>query len=769
MHVRKSTRLWRITAWFCAWVLAFSAVGAAQTANKTQVIVRGKVLDPAGFMVAGAEVTSDCTWRSAVSDNNGDFAVHCRTAPSYIQISHPGFKDEKIEVAGAESPLRVVLQIDPGAGGSVLVEDSIADSVDERAQTVSRVPERVLLATPQPTLDDALHNVAGFSLFRRSGSRIANPTSQGVSLRGIGASGASRALVLYDEVPLNDPFGGWVYWSRVSPEVFSAVEVSQSGGSDFYGDQALAGVIKVSRRAPEDSLRLTSAGGSLGSFSQSASGGWALGPIKVSGFFDLAATDGYVLVPKDLRGAVDTPANARHASGELRLEGKWNDSLLFVQGSGFGERRHNGSPLQNNDTQLFGLAAGLDRALGIGNLVVRIDGNGQSYNQSFSSIAADRNSESTARLQHVPAQQLGGRVVWGAAWGAHVFSLGGDVRQIRGLTEETIFVAGTPSSNVFAGGRQFTAGGFVQDTWKISSRLAVSGTLRVDGWRNYEASSTTIPLALPALVAPTRFPDRSENAFDPRLSVVYRASGNVSLFATGYRSFRAPRLNELYRAFRLGNVLTLANADLKAERLSGIDAGIGFDRADAHVRATFFFAHVTHPVANVTLSATPALITRQRQNAGALESKGVQLTGSTMIRRDWTLRGDYQFADSTITQFDPNPVLVGKRVPQVPKHSLATSLMFQHGLWTASLSGRLTSQQYDDDLNTFDLGGASSFDLYAARRWNYHFETFFSAENLLDQRDFIARTPTPNLSLPFSARVGIRITLGREPINIDDY
>jgi outer membrane receptor protein involved in Fe transport len=227
-------------------------------------------------------------------------------------------------------------------------------------------------------------------------------------------------------------------------------------------------------------------------------------------------------------------------------------------------------------------------------------------------------------------------------------------------------------------------------------------------------------------------------------------------------------LNELYRAFRLGNVLTLANADLKAERLSGIDAGIGFDRADAHVRATFFFAHVTHPVANVTLSATPALITRQRQNAGALESKGVQLTGSTMIRRDWTLRGDYQFADSTITQFDPNPVLVGKRVPQVPKHSLATSLMFQLGLWTASLSGRLTSQQYDDDLNTFDLGGASSFDLYAARRWNYHFETFFSAENLLDQRDFIARTPTPNLSLPFSARVGIRITLGREQIRIDD-
>jgi outer membrane receptor protein involved in Fe transport len=753
---------WRIAAWVCACLYVLTSIAAAQATQKAKVVVRGSVVDPAGYTVSGAQVTSDCGSRAMVSDSQGNFVVRCKNAPTYVQVSHPGFKDERVTIANMDQPLHIVLQVDPQAE-SVRVEDSIADSVDDRGQSVSRIPEHVLLATPQPTVDDALRNVAGFSLFRRSGSRTANPTSQGVSLRGVGASGASRALVLYDEVPLNDPFGGWVYWSRVSPEVISAVEVSQSGGSDFYGDQALAGVIKLSRRSPENSLRLTSAGGSMGSFSQSASGGWQIGAVKASGFFDLSATDGYVLVPRDLRGTVDTPANERHASGELRLEGKWNDGLLFAQGSGFGERRHNGSPLQGNDTQFFGISSGLDRPLGFGDLVVRIDGSGQSYNQSFSSIAAGRNSESTARLQHVPAQQIGGRIVWGATRGAHVFSAGGDVRQTRGLTEETIFVAGVPSSNVFAGGKQLTAGGFIQDGWKLSTRLTVAATLRIDGWRNYDASSMTVPLATPTLVAPVRFPDHSESAFDPRIAAVYRAGRGVSVFATGYRSFRAPRLNELYRAFRLGNVLTLANADLAAERLGGVDAGIGFDRNHAHVRATFFFAHVAHPVANVTLSTTPALITRQRQNAGALESRGIQLTGSTVIGRDWTLRGDYQFADSTITRFDPNPALVGKRVPQVPQHSFATSLMFQRGPWTAALSGRVTSQQYDDDLNAFDLGGSSSFDLYAARRWNYHVETFVSGENLLDQRDFIARTPTPNLSLPFSARIGIRITLGKEP------
>ena len=42
-------------------------------------------------------------------------------------------------------------------------------------------------------------------LFRRSSSLVANPTSQGISLRGLGSTSASRTLVIEDDVPLNDP------------------------------------------------------------------------------------------------------------------------------------------------------------------------------------------------------------------------------------------------------------------------------------------------------------------------------------------------------------------------------------------------------------------------------------------------------------------------------------------------------------------------------------------------------------------------------------
>src|SRR5688572_20454131 len=107
--------------------------------------------------------------------------------------------------------------------------------VADTPASVVMLSDETLAATAAPTIDDALRQVAGFTLFRRSGSRVANPTAQGVTLRGLGASGASRALVLDDGVPMNDPFGGWVYWGRVPRGSLDRVEVLRGGGSHRYG------------------------------------------------------------------------------------------------------------------------------------------------------------------------------------------------------------------------------------------------------------------------------------------------------------------------------------------------------------------------------------------------------------------------------------------------------------------------------------------------------------------------------------------------------
>ena len=102
-------------------------------------------------------------------------------------------------------------------------------TLSEIASSVTLLDKREIAQTPALAIDAVLREAPGFSLFRRSDSRSANPTSQGVSLRGLGASGASRALVLYDGAILSDPFGGWALDRCFTYEVFSARTLGEDG------------------------------------------------------------------------------------------------------------------------------------------------------------------------------------------------------------------------------------------------------------------------------------------------------------------------------------------------------------------------------------------------------------------------------------------------------------------------------------------------------------------------------------------------------------
>ncbi|MEY5011205.1 MAG: hypothetical protein RLZZ253_2344, partial [Verrucomicrobiota bacterium] len=105
---------------------------------------------------------------------------------------------------------------------------------------------------PQQRLDSVLRDIPGFRLFRRSDSVVSHPTSQGLSLRNVGPSGASRTDVLLDGVPLNDPFGGWIPWSRLSPLAISSATALRDGGVSPWGNANLGGVLALESRFLQD-------------------------------------------------------------------------------------------------------------------------------------------------------------------------------------------------------------------------------------------------------------------------------------------------------------------------------------------------------------------------------------------------------------------------------------------------------------------------------------------------------------------------------------
>jgi outer membrane receptor protein involved in Fe transport len=240
-------------------------------------------------------------------------------------------------------------------------------------------------------------------------------------------------------------------------------------------------------------------------------------------------------------------------------------------------------------------------------------------------------------------------------------------------------------------------------------------------------------------------------------------SDRVSLTATFARAFRAPTLNELYRSFRVGNVFTLANPELRAERLTDGEAGMIYGARGGRlaVRANAFWMDVTRAVSNVTLNATPALITRQRQNLGRTRSRGLEAEAEARLGGHWTLSGGYLLSDARVARFPADASLEGLRVPQVARQQLTFGARYANpSRLTLGLQARAVGAQFDDDQNQLRLGGYFTLDALASRRLGRGVEAFVAAENLTGRRYEVGRTPVLTLGPPRFVRAGLRLHLG---------
>jgi outer membrane cobalamin receptor len=272
-------------------LLILALVGSAHAAE-----VRGRVVDRSGNAIPDAQVTLRTTGgvRTSLTDQTGTFAFpEADGATSVIAVAQ-GFAPQAIEVS-SPSELTITLQAAGAREVVVVTPDRGSAELAQTPASVSVIDQAQLESSGAITLDQKLRVIPGFTLFRRTGSLAANPTAQGVSLRGVGGSGASRALVAKDGIPLNDPFGGWVYWTREPSLAIESVEVVRGGFSHLYGSDALSGVINVLPSEPTTNQLLVDAsygGYNTGDLSLLASGaakhwrGTFIGEV-----FD---TDGYI-------------------------------------------------------------------------------------------------------------------------------------------------------------------------------------------------------------------------------------------------------------------------------------------------------------------------------------------------------------------------------------------------------------------------------------------------------------------------------------------
>ncbi|WP_267414227.1 TonB-dependent receptor plug domain-containing protein, partial [Sphingomonas sp. GC_Shp_4] len=382
----------------------------------------------------------------------------------------------------------------------------------DRAFDVVTIDRDRLEANASDRLESVLADVAGLQQFRRSDSRSANPTSQGITLRGIGGNASSRALLILDGVPQTDPFGGWVAFPAYATDRLGQVRVTRGGGSGYYGAGALAGTVELDSATP-DQLSPLAASLAYGSRdSVDAQGSASL--VRGNGFATISGAyargDGFIPTVAEDRGAVDHAAPYEQASGAIRaVIGIAPSTELQANLSAFTDRRNRGTDFTNNKSE--GADASL-RLVGHGHWGWSVLGYLQTraFASQFASVSADRATVTQSLDQYsVPATGLGARVEIQPPIGAGIdLRLGADIRDVTGKTQELyLFQNAVPTRRREAGGSNQNKGLFADASTDLGDLTVTLGG-RVDFWNIDDGSLTERPLAGGAALTNNQFPDR---------------------------------------------------------------------------------------------------------------------------------------------------------------------------------------------------------------------------------------------------------------------
>jgi outer membrane receptor protein involved in Fe transport len=610
----------------------------------------------------------------------------------------------------------------------VITGTALPEAKAERVYTVERISSQRIEQSPTHELDQLLKEVPGVQLFRRSDARSGHPTSQGVTLRALGGNASSRVLLVLDGVPQSDPFGGWVNWPAYDPESLSEIRVVRGGGSVANGPGALAGTIEMTGRADAGVAGEIDAGSrdsleARGRIGITAGGG----VLSLSGRG--ARSDGFVPITSDTRGSADKRAPYREWSGR----GRWVTPLggsteLQASLDGFHDWRTRGTDFGANRTNG---ADGSLRLVGRGEWQWSALGYWQwrDLRSSTAGVSARRTTATRVLLQDsVPSHGLGGSIEVRPPMPQGIeLRLGADARRTTGETRELAnYVAGQPTRRRRAGGETLTSGAFAEASADVGG-VTLSGGVRLDRWQISDGHLFEQTIATGVVTRNEMDSRRHGWLPTARGGLLAPIGGGFSLRSAGYLGWRMPTLNELFRPFRAALDATAANPNLDPERLAGAEAAVEYAHGPVRLSVTGFVNRLRDAIANVTLGRGPGVfpqvgfvaaggIFRQRQNVDAVKVRGVE-AAAEWTRGPWALRAGASFTHARLRTSGAASL----RPAQTPNFAGTLSVSWEKDGKGAEFVVRRVGAQFEDDLNTCVLKGATTLDAFASwplsRRW----------------------------------------------------
>jgi outer membrane receptor protein involved in Fe transport len=640
--------------------------------------------------------------------------------------------------------MQVALPPDPPAEVVVVTGRALPEARSDRIFLTNDIDRGRLERSPVRDLEQILRQVPGLQLFRRSDARSGHPTSQGVTLRGLGGNASSRALVILDGVPQSDPFGGWVNWPAYDPASIARIRVVHGGGSVINGPGALAGTIEMTSWL-EQALNASVALGSRDSRDARIFAGGSIAGGKFALSAHGAEGEGFNPVTAQTRGPADRRAPYRQGS----LRALWAAPLqggveLQVAALAFTDRRERGLAFTDNRTD--GADASL-RIVSSGRWQWSALGYGQwrELKSSFASVSSGRSVASRASLQDsVPSHAVGGSFeVRPPAGDGSELRMGGDFRRSVGESRELYsYVNGDPTRRRVAGGQTLTAGLFAEATISSGPATLIGGA-RLDRWRISNGRLHEVVIASGTTLRDDRVGARSGWLPTGRIGGELRLGGGFNLRSAAYLGWRLPTLNELFRPFRVGPDATAANPLLQPERVRGVEVGGRYNARGLRLSATWFANRLRDPVGNVTLAQGPGQFPgvgfvaaggdyRQRQNLYAIKVQGVEISAEYK-RGEWRTHAGISSIDARVQARGAAYLLNGLRPAQTPAIGYTAGLEWESEQRMLSLVLRHVGAQFEDDLNRDKLPSVITLDALAAWPLTGRLQLLARAENLLDK------------------------------------
>jgi len=593
-----------------------------------------------------------------------------------------------LALAGTPSPSPLP-SLSPSPSPSPIIEighvtvNRISQQLSEVPQSISILTSNQILNTPIQELDDILRTVPGVDLLGQSGEQV-HPTAGSIGMRGLGGTqaGISRALVMADGVPLNDPFFGYIQWGREPLDLIDHVEIVRGGGSPLWGNYALGGFMNIVTKQPASGTTLVDlGGGSYGTYRNSVIA--TVAPLRntdLQGSFSCNGTNGFDQEPADALRPFDTPTSYHTCNSRLGFSYLAGDRFKMDAIYTYHENRQQLATVIDSNWQHMSTYT-IDAKEFFGDNG-SLTGNLFRTNSHFvtdNSVSADNITQNLDNVHNVPVNDVGGSLVWAKSFPdatLRSYTLGADFHSIVG-ENDTQYYDSTGQNLVRSDvgrGKQVFMAGFGRASIFPAHQLEVALSARYQIFQNLDGYDGTLG-GLGVI------PNQNWYSLTPRIDIRRTYANGFAWRGAYYTSFRAPDLSDLYYGYAANGYAMIPNPLLKPETLNGGEIGVDFNRPTMRTQLTLYRTQVSNFITFATLAVPPPQLNgfyvQQLVNASLVRAQGFEAETDWQFARRYSTTLSYTWADSIYLNNPTFPSSVGYQLADVPRNAAAASLTYK--------------------------------------------------------------------------------------------